>query len=53
MESLKEIRDRLAKKDEKGNVKNCRCKECGMRVRGPNHEKGSHHISKKAPSPTE
>lgn len=24
------------------------CKKCGMRVRGPNHEEGNEHLTRKA-----
>jgi hypothetical protein len=27
-------------------MKRERCKECGLRIRGKNHEKGKHHIER-------
>ena len=40
-ETLLQLRERLCKSIE--GAKNIRCRECGHRVRGVNHEQGNHH----------
>ena len=40
-ETLQQIRARLNKTSDKGMIN--KCKECGFKIRGVNHEEGNHH----------